>query len=215
MRDLVRPLADDRPTVMISSRLLSEAQQACDWLVMIKDGAAGVPRFPPRNCSPAGRRARARLPAPRRFLPRLSGLLRRRSLTQARDGSRPRVPSRQSQADLERPSGLSDQIAEISKAAMAGRLTLAELTITPASLEDRYETLMAEGARRTTPCAPICSFMAADRSQLHEFTLAGGMPVSPAGCWDGDEPQGSRDGSRTRPSRLLLDLRRRRDHPPT
>src|ERR1039457_5160258 len=38
MRGLVRSLADDGPTVMISSHLLSEVQQVCDWLVVIKEG---------------------------------------------------------------------------------------------------------------------------------------------------------------------------------
>jgi len=55
------------------------------------------------------------------------------------------VPLRQLQADLERAGGLSDQIAEINRAAKD--LILVELTTTHASLEDRYETLMAEGAR--------------------------------------------------------------------
>jgi hypothetical protein len=80
-------------------------------------------------------------------LPRLSDLLNRRGLHWARDGSRLRVPLRQLQADLERAGGLSDQIAEINRAAMAEDLILVELTTTHASLEDRYETLMAEGAR--------------------------------------------------------------------
>lgn len=39
------------------------------------------------------------------------------------------------------------------------------------------------------------SFTAADRSHLHEFTPADGTPVSPAGCWDAGEPQGSWEGS--------------------
>ena len=43
-----------------------------------------------------------------------------------------------------------------------------------------------------------------DRSHLHEFTLADGTAVSPAKWWDGDEPDGSLDGSKARLGRLRL-----------
>ena len=38
MRGLLRSLADDGPTVLVSSHLLGEVQQACDWLVMVESG---------------------------------------------------------------------------------------------------------------------------------------------------------------------------------
>ncbi|MGD0609245.1 MAG: hypothetical protein ABSA53_37410 [Streptosporangiaceae bacterium] len=41
-----------------------------------------------------------------------------------------------------------------------------------------------------------------DRSHLHEFTLAEGTSISPAKWWDGDEPEGSLDGSKARLGRL-------------
>ncbi len=37
-----------------------------------------------------------------------------------------------------------------------------------------------------------------DRNHLHEFTLTGGTPVSPASTWDGDERAGTLDGSKAR-----------------
>jgi transcriptional regulator with XRE-family HTH domain len=37
-----------------------------------------------------------------------------------------------------------------------------------------------------------------DRNHLHEFTFADGTPVSPASTWDGDERDGTLDGSKTR-----------------
>ncbi len=43
-----------------------------------------------------------------------------------------------------------------------------------------------------------------DRNHLHEFTLADSTAISPASSWDGDEPQGSVDGTRTRLGRLRL-----------
>ena len=41
-----------------------------------------------------------------------------------------------------------------------------------------------------------------DRSHLHEFTLAHGTAISPARRWDGNEQEGSIDGSKARLSRL-------------
>ncbi len=38
MRGLLRSLADGGPTVLVSSHLLGEVQQACDWLVMVESG---------------------------------------------------------------------------------------------------------------------------------------------------------------------------------
>lgn len=48
------------------------------------------------------------------------------------------------------------------------------------------------------------SFIAADRSHLHEFTLADGTVITPHRWWDGEEPDGSLDGARTRLGRLRL-----------
>src|SRR5674476_1225638 len=38
MRSLVRSLAENGPTVLVSSHLLAEVQQVCDWLVVIEHG---------------------------------------------------------------------------------------------------------------------------------------------------------------------------------
>jgi hypothetical protein len=43
-----------------------------------------------------------------------------------------------------------------------------------------------------------------DRAHLHEFTLTDGTPVSPASTWDGDEREGTVDGSKARLGRLRL-----------
>jgi hypothetical protein len=43
-----------------------------------------------------------------------------------------------------------------------------------------------------------------DRNHLHEFTFADGTPVSPASTWDGDEREGTLDGSKARLGRLRL-----------
>jgi Plasmid pRiA4b ORF-3-like protein len=43
-----------------------------------------------------------------------------------------------------------------------------------------------------------------DRNHLHEFTFADGTPVSPASTWDGDEREGTLDGSKARLGKLRL-----------
>jgi ABC-2 type transport system ATP-binding protein len=145
MRGLVRSLADDGPTVMISSHLLSEVQQVCDWLVVIKEGRRVFQGSTAQLLASGGDELVLGCQHPA-DLPRLGDMLGRRGLNWARDGNRLRVPLRHLQ-DLENVRGLTDQIAGINRAAMAEDLTLIELTTTHASLEDRYESLMAEGTR--------------------------------------------------------------------
>jgi hypothetical protein len=48
------------------------------------------------------------------------------------------------------PNGVNGLLGEINRAAMAEQLTLIELTITRASLEDRYLTLTREPAAEPT-----------------------------------------------------------------
>jgi ABC-2 type transport system ATP-binding protein len=130
---------------MISSHLLSEVQQVCDWLVVIKEGRRVFQGSTAQLLASGGDELVLGCQHPA-DLPRLGDMLGRRGLNWARDGNRLRVPLRHLQ-DLEHVRGLTDQIAGINRAAMAEDLTLIELTTTHASLEDRYESLMAEGAR--------------------------------------------------------------------
>jgi ABC-2 type transport system ATP-binding protein len=145
MRGLIRSLADAGPTVLISSHLLSEVQQVCDWLVVIKEGRRIFQGATAQLLASGGDDLVLGCQHPA-DLPRLGDLLARRGLAGVRDGGRLRVPIRQLGA-IDGASGLADQIAEINKAAMAEGLTLVEVSTTHASLEDRYEILMAEGAR--------------------------------------------------------------------
>jgi hypothetical protein len=43
-----------------------------------------------------------------------------------------------------------------------------------------------------------------DRSHLHEFTLADDTVITPHRWWDGEEPDGSLDGAKTKLGRLRL-----------
>ena len=137
MRDMLRSLNDDGVTVFVSSQLLAEVQQVCDWLVVIDrgrrlfQGPVGELMAPASSvlvvgCQPAA------------DLPRLEALLAGRGLPFARTGDRLSV-------DLAGMSDISQAAAEISRIAGAAQLTLTELTVTKPSLEDRYLDLISKG----------------------------------------------------------------------
>jgi ABC-2 type transport system ATP-binding protein len=144
MRGLVRSLAEGGPTVLISSHLLAEVQQVCDWLVVIEHGRR-VFQGPTARLLAGG--DELTLGCERLAdLPRLQALLARRGLAATLAGDRLHVDLAAASA-ISGTSGLTGVLAEINRAAMAEQLTLVELTVTRASLEDRYLTLTAEGAR--------------------------------------------------------------------
>jgi ABC-2 type transport system ATP-binding protein len=141
MRALVRSLAEDGPTVLISSHLLAEVQQVCDWLVVIEHGRL-VFQGPTVRLLAGGDRLTVgceHLPD----LPRLQGLLTRRGLVATLADGRVHVDLARASA-ISGTSGINGLLGEINRAAMAEQITLVELSITRASLEERYLTLTAE-----------------------------------------------------------------------
>jgi ABC-2 type transport system ATP-binding protein len=147
MRGLVRSLADDGPTVLISSHLLAEVQQVCDWLVVIEHGRlvfqgstalllAGGDELTLRSEQLAD-------------LPRLQALLTRRGLVATVANGCVHVDLAEVSA-ISGTSNINGLLGEINRAAMAEQVTLVELTITRASLEDRYLTLTREPTEAPT-----------------------------------------------------------------
>jgi ABC-2 type transport system ATP-binding protein len=141
MRGLVRSLAQDGPSVLISSHLLAEVQQVCDWLVVIERGRR-VFQGPTSRLLAGGDRLTLGCEH-RADLPRLQALLARRGLAGTIGGDRVQVDLAEVTASSG-TSGLTALLGEINRAAMAEQLTLVELTVTRASLEERYLTLTAE-----------------------------------------------------------------------
>jgi len=141
MRGLVRSLAMDGPTVLISSHLLAEVQQVCDWLVVIEHGRR-VFQGPTARLLAGGDRLTLGCEH-RADLPRLQALLARRGLTATVTGDRVHVDLAEV-SEISGTNGLTGSLGEINRAAMAEQLTLVELTVTRASLEDRYLSLTAE-----------------------------------------------------------------------
>jgi ABC-2 type transport system ATP-binding protein len=136
MRELIRAIADDGPTVLVSSHLLSEVQQVCDWLLMVE---AGRQVYQGRTADLLAGGSRLRLRGEHAAdLPALADLLRRRGLEPERDG-----------AALLLPDGTigDGEVAAISREAAGAGITLVELARTAASLEERYGALVAGGVR--------------------------------------------------------------------
>jgi ABC-2 type transport system ATP-binding protein len=141
MRSLVRSLAADGPTVLVSSHLLAEVQQVCDWLVVIEHGRR-IFQGPTARLLAGGGRLTLACEHPAE-LPRLRNLLANRGLPATLDGDHVFVDLEEL-ASAATPTGLTGLLAEINRAAMAEELTLVQLTVTHANLEDRYLTLTAE-----------------------------------------------------------------------
>jgi ABC-2 type transport system ATP-binding protein len=147
MRGLVRSLAQDGPTVLISSHLLSEVQQVCDWLVVIEHGRL-VFQGPTARLLDGGDELTLGCEH-LADLPRLQALITRRGLIATIAGDRVHVDLAEASA-INSPGGVNGLLGEINRAAMAEQLTLVELTIARASLEDRYLSLTKEPATEPT-----------------------------------------------------------------
>jgi ABC-2 type transport system ATP-binding protein len=136
MRELVRSIADGGPTVLVSSHLLSELQQVCNWLLMIEAGRQ-LYQGPAGELLAGGARLRLRPEHPD-DLGRLAELLRQRGLEPVRAGEG---------LSLADPAFSDQQLAELSRAASAEGITLVELAHQAASLEERYGSLVSGGVR--------------------------------------------------------------------
>jgi len=147
MRALVRSLAQDGPTVLISSHLLAEVQQVCDWLVVIEHGRL-VFQGPTARLLAGGDELTLK-PEHLADLPRLQAQLARRGLVATVADDRVQVELGEANT-ISGATGINGLLAEINRTAMAEQVTLVELSITRASLEDRYLTLTAEPTAEPT-----------------------------------------------------------------
>jgi ABC-2 type transport system ATP-binding protein len=150
MRGLVRSLAADGPTVLISSHLLVEVQQVCNWLVVIKAGRRLFQGSVEQILDGGHDELVLGCEHPA-DLSRLGELLARHGLAATRDGVRLRA-LRATRPTRTRDTATGQDewtalLARINRAAAAEDITLVELTVRRSSLEDRYEELMSGGTR--------------------------------------------------------------------
>jgi ABC-2 type transport system ATP-binding protein len=134
MRDLIGTLAREDRTVLVSSHLLSEVEQICDWFIVIDQGRVVFQGPAALLLGEEDRLVAApELPAD---LPRLVGLLEDQG-HQVRLGPR----------DLAVPVGDAEPVAlaaALNRAAMEEGIVLAELHSARADLESRYLSLIGK-----------------------------------------------------------------------
>ena len=133
MRGLVGRLASGERTVLVSSHVLAELEQVCDWLIVIDDGRL---MFQGPAAELLDRTGATLVVAPEHTgdLERLHYLL-----AAAGHDSRPGDDQLEIAVNGSDPRGLA---AAVNRAAGTGGIVLAELRVARTSLEDRYLTMM-------------------------------------------------------------------------
>ncbi len=138
MRGLVGRLATGDRTVLVSSHVLAELEQVCDWLIVIDHGRL-VYQGPADEL--LGRTGAKLVLAPEHAadLARLGELV-------AATGHESRAAADRVEIDCNGTDPRALAVA-MNRAASAGGIVLAELCVTRTSLEDRYLTMVNGGDR--------------------------------------------------------------------
>jgi ABC-2 type transport system ATP-binding protein len=138
MRQFIRSVGDGDRTVLVSSHILSELEQVCDWLIVIDRGSL-VYQGPTQGFRGEAGTVIALSPEHRSDLERLAVLIRA-------DGHEPRPEG----AELIVPVAEDDPRAvalALHKAAIAQGIVLAELHVRRPSLEAQYLAVVEERGR--------------------------------------------------------------------
>ena len=138
MRGLIGRLAGGERTVLVSSHVLTELEQVCDWLIVI-DGGRLLFQGPTAELMDRSGSRLVVAPEHPGDLDRLRGLL-----FAAGHDSQPGEDHLQIAVDGADPRGLA---AAVNRAASSGGIVLTELRIARTSLEDRYLTMTNGGDR--------------------------------------------------------------------
>jgi ABC-2 type transport system ATP-binding protein len=138
MRGLIGRLASGERTVLVSSHVLAELEQVCDWLIVI-DGGRLVFQGPAAELLDRTGASLVVAPEHPGDLARLSGLL-----AAAGHASEAGEDQLQIAVNGDDPRALA---ATVNRAAGSGGIVLAELRVARTSLEDRYLT-MVNGSER-------------------------------------------------------------------
>jgi ABC-2 type transport system ATP-binding protein len=138
MRDFIRSVGDGRRTVLVSSHILSELEQVCDWLIVIDQGSL-VYQGPTQGFLGRAGTVVALAPEHADDLGRLAELARADGLEPRSEGDELVVPVR---GDDPRQVALA-----LNKAAIAQDIVLAELHVRRPSLESNYLAAVEERER--------------------------------------------------------------------
>jgi ABC-2 type transport system ATP-binding protein len=138
MRDFIRAVGDGNRTVLVSSHILSELEQVCDWLIVIDRGSV-VYQGPAEGFLGQDETVIALAPEHVGDLDRLAALVRA-------DGHDPRREGVELTVPVANDDARTIAIA-LNKTAIAGRIVLAELHVRRPSLESHYLSIVGEQER--------------------------------------------------------------------
>jgi ABC-2 type transport system ATP-binding protein len=135
MRGFIRSVGDGKRTVLVSSHILSELEQVCDWLIVIDRGSL-VYQGPTEGFLGQAGIVIALAPEHRRDLEQLAALARADGHEPHPEGDELLVPV---------PNGDARMVAlALNKAAIAHEIVLAELHVRRPSLESNYLAVVEE-----------------------------------------------------------------------
>jgi ABC-2 type transport system ATP-binding protein len=138
MRDFIRSVGDGKRTVLVSSHILSELEQVCDWLIVIDRGSL-VYQGPTHGFLGQAATVVAVVPEHLGDLDRLAELARM-------DGREVRLEGETLTLPVERDDARTVALA-LNKAAIANNIVLAELHVRRPSLESNYLAAVEERER--------------------------------------------------------------------
>jgi ABC-2 type transport system ATP-binding protein len=138
MRDFIRSVGDGERTVLVSSHILSELEQVCDWLIVIDQGSL-VYQGSTQGFRGGAGTVIALAPEHVGDLERLAALVRADGHEPRPEGASLIVPVAEDDA---RPVALA-----LNKAAIAEEIVLAELHVRRPSLESNYLAVVEERDR--------------------------------------------------------------------
>jgi ABC-2 type transport system ATP-binding protein len=138
MRDFIRSVGDGRRTVLVSSHILSELEQVCDWLIVIDQGSL-VYQGPTQGFLGRAGTVVALAPEHLRDLSRLADLARADGHEPHPEGNVLIVP-----VGEDDPRGVA---LALNKAAIEQDIVLVELHVRRPNLESNYLAVVEERAR--------------------------------------------------------------------
>ena len=165
MRQLIADIADGDRTVLVSSHILSELEQICDWLVVIESGAV-LFQGPARSFLAGADPVLTLVPEHPTDLGALAAVTASLGLAAQRRGDRLAVPL----ASTAAADAGTTLAAAVNRAAFGAGIVLAELQLSRPSLEAHYLAVL-DGATEHRPGPP------ADPSADHPSEpVLGGAP---------------------------------------
>jgi len=135
MREFIRSVGDGDRTVLVSSHILSELEQVCDWLIVIDEGSL-VYQGPARDFLGRARTVIALAPEHLGDLERLAALARAGGHEPRREGNELIVPVPEDDPRV--------MAVALNKAAITQGIVLAELYVRRPSLESHYLAVVEE-----------------------------------------------------------------------